>query len=108
MLPEKWEQTKGHILDSFSDVEISEQELQDPEVGKKEIVVFESACEKVLEYLFSVYEIKPSAQKRYRVRSMRGKYPRSMPYKNYDSLAEEGQIRTLIKPLPIPPDQEIR
>lgn len=40
MLPEKWEQTKGHILDSFSDVEINEQELQDPEVGQKEIVVF--------------------------------------------------------------------
>ncbi|MEK7072171.1 MAG: hypothetical protein AAB969_01220 [Patescibacteria group bacterium] len=40
MLPEKWEQTKGHILDSFSDVEISQRELQDPEVGKKEIVIF--------------------------------------------------------------------
>ena len=40
MLPDKWEQTKGHILDSFSNVEISELELQDPDVGKKEIVLF--------------------------------------------------------------------
>ncbi|MDO8668963.1 MAG: hypothetical protein Q7K65_01580 [Candidatus Buchananbacteria bacterium] len=40
MLPEKWEQTKGHILDSFSDVEVSAQELQEPEVGQKEIVIF--------------------------------------------------------------------
>lgn len=41
MLPDKWEQTKGHILDSFSNVEISEMELPDPEVGKKEIVIFD-------------------------------------------------------------------
>jgi len=40
MLPDKWEQTKGHILDTFSNVEISAMELPDPEVGKKEIVLF--------------------------------------------------------------------
>lgn len=40
MLPEKWEQTKGHILDTFTDVDISQQELQEPEVGRKEIVIF--------------------------------------------------------------------
>ena len=40
MLPDKWEQTKGHILDNFSNVEINEQELPEPEVGKKEIVLF--------------------------------------------------------------------
>jgi len=40
-MPDKWEQTKGHILDNFSNVEISEQELPEPEVGKKEIVIFD-------------------------------------------------------------------
>lgn len=40
MLPEKWEQTKGHILDNFSDVEISDQKLLEPEMGKKEIIIF--------------------------------------------------------------------
>jgi len=40
MQPDKWEQTKGHILDSFSDVEIEEIKLQEPDVGKKEIVLF--------------------------------------------------------------------
>ena len=40
MMPEKWEETRGHILDSFQDVEVSEYELSEPEVGKKEVVLF--------------------------------------------------------------------
>jgi len=51
MQPDRWEQTKGQILDSFSNVNINEQELQDPEVGKKEIVIFNGPLGKMkLEY----------------------------------------------------------
>ena len=52
MLPEKWEQTKGHILDTFTDVDISRQELQEPEVGQKEIVIFNGPLGQMkLEYI---------------------------------------------------------
>ncbi len=40
MLPDKWEQTKGHILDNFTDVDIKVKELSEPEVGQCEIVLF--------------------------------------------------------------------
>jgi 6-phosphogluconolactonase (cycloisomerase 2 family) len=51
MQPDKWEQTKGHVLDSFSNVDVSEIELQEPEVGKKEVILFDGPLGRMkLEY----------------------------------------------------------
>lgn len=51
MQPDKWEQTKGHILDSFANVETSERELLEPEVGRVEIVTFDGPLGRMkLEY----------------------------------------------------------
>lgn len=41
MQPDRWEQTKGHILDTFKNVDVSKVELQEPEVGDKEVVFFD-------------------------------------------------------------------
>ena len=41
MQKEKWEQLKGQVQDSFSNVEISQEDLTNPEKGVKEIVIFD-------------------------------------------------------------------
>lgn len=52
MQPEKWQDIKAHIQDSFSDVEISKEKLSEPEVGEKEIVLFTGPLGKMkLEYI---------------------------------------------------------
>lgn len=52
MQPDKWEQIKGQIKDSFGDgVEESAVELPEPEVGTKETVVFKGPLGRMkLEY----------------------------------------------------------
>ena len=40
MTLEKWQQIKGQILDGFKDAEIENQDLEEPEKGKKEIIIF--------------------------------------------------------------------
>lgn len=40
MSPEKWQQIKGQVQDAFSDVEISVEQLPEPEVGEVERVYF--------------------------------------------------------------------
>jgi 6-phosphogluconolactonase (cycloisomerase 2 family) len=51
MTPDKWEQTRGHILDSFSNIEESSQELFEPEVGKKDVIIFDGPVGRMkLEY----------------------------------------------------------
>ena len=40
MQPEKWQQIKGQIQDTFKDVEVSHEDLVEPEKGSKEILSF--------------------------------------------------------------------
>ncbi|MEK7167598.1 MAG: hypothetical protein AAB791_01195 [Patescibacteria group bacterium] len=52
MMPEKWEQIKSQILDAFKDVEIATDELEEPEIGEKETVLFTGPLGKMkLEYI---------------------------------------------------------
>jgi len=40
MTPQKWQQIKGMIQDNFPDVQITAEELPEPEVGEKETLCF--------------------------------------------------------------------
>ncbi len=52
MQPDKWEQIKGQIKDSFGDgIEESREDLSEPEVGAKETIIFNGPLGKMkLEY----------------------------------------------------------
>lgn len=51
MTQDRWEDTKGHILDTFANVQESSQDLLEPEVGKKDIIIFDGPLgEMKLEY----------------------------------------------------------
>ena len=52
MVPEKWAQIKGRILEAFKDAEIAAEKLAEPEIGEKEIVFFTGPLGKMkLEYI---------------------------------------------------------
>ena len=52
MQPEKWEQVRGQIQDTFSDVEITKEKLVEPERGERELVLFTGPLGKMkIEYL---------------------------------------------------------
>lgn len=52
MIPEKWEQIKGQILDGFKDAEIMAEKSAEPEIGEKEIIFFTGPLGKMkLEYI---------------------------------------------------------
>jgi hypothetical protein len=40
MSPEKWQQIKGQIQDTFKDAKITVEKLAEPEVGDKETILF--------------------------------------------------------------------
>ncbi len=52
MSPDKWQQLKGQIQDQFKNVSVSEEELEDSENGKVEIVLFDGPLGQMkLEYI---------------------------------------------------------
>lgn len=52
MTPEKWQQTKSQLQDTFKDVEICQEELSKPEVGEKETALFSGPLGRMkLEYI---------------------------------------------------------
>ncbi|OGG01909.1 hypothetical protein A2Z33_01570 [Candidatus Gottesmanbacteria bacterium RBG_16_52_11] len=67
--------------------------------SEAEIRTFREICDAVLERLFNIYSVPVRDRKRYRIRASQGKFPPTTPYKRYDSLADPGHIRTLVRPL---------
>lgn len=52
MQPEKWQQTKDQIKETFSGVEVIQEKLTAPQVGEKETLIFNSPLGRMkLEYL---------------------------------------------------------
>ncbi|MFA5048851.1 MAG: hypothetical protein WC516_07550 [Patescibacteria group bacterium] len=52
MTPERWQQTKVQIQNTFKDAEITKENLEEPEKGEREIVLFDGPLGQMkLEYL---------------------------------------------------------
>ena len=52
MTPERWQQIKGQVQDTFSDAEISKEKLPEPQIGDTEIILFTGPLGKMkLEYV---------------------------------------------------------
>jgi len=52
MSPEKWQQIKGQVQDQFKNVEVTKVELEEPETGNIEAVIFDGPLGQMkLEYI---------------------------------------------------------
>lgn len=66
-----------------------------------QISSFLELCDQAAKELCGVFGLSPREFKRYKRKVWQGKYPSTIPYDQYDSVASMGRIRTILEPLEV-------